>query len=326
MGAVAITRRDLFKMAAAIGVAATFARFKADIVETLALAIKRGHVMWIHGANCTGCTYAFVSTIPELEDVLTDLLTNDESTGPVFLPYFLSTLNPLWGGGRVDAFGKAISAWKAADRTKGPTVLITEGAVPLKFSGATCKVGPYNYFDLLLDLAPYADVILAIGSCASFGGVPHASPNPTGCTDTYTFLELFSPADAGKVIRLPRCPAHPESVALTVAALLAGQTPQLDAHRRPLAFYEEFEGLRPRTIHDHCPRVWYYARRMWAWKPSDRGCVFLLGCKGPYTNADCTIRKWNRGTSVCTEVGAPCLGCAQPDWPDPFTPFWLRMR
>jgi hydrogenase small subunit len=126
---------------------------------------------------------------------------------------------------------------------------------------------------------------------------------------------------ASGVVNLPRCPGHPDSLILTLASLLNGVVPELDEYNRPKAFFG-------RNIHEEqCPfRAFYDKGEFSVFGQSDFGCKFKLGCKGPVTSADCPTRKWNGHTAFCIEVGAPCIGCSEPAWPDgDYAPFFKEL-
>ncbi|MFC2010247.1 iron hydrogenase, partial [Chloroflexota bacterium] len=89
---------------------------------------------------------------------------------------------------------------------------------------------------------------------------------------------------------------------------------EVDDLARPVAFYG---GL----IHDNCPRRAYFDEGKFAKKLSEPYCLFELGCKGPVTHADCPVRLWNSGTNWCVGSGSPCIGCAEPGFPDEVSPF-----
>jgi hydrogenase small subunit len=62
-------------------------------------------------------------------------------------------------------------------------------------------------------------------------------------------------------------------------------------------------------VHDQCPRFSDYEREKFARTFGEPGCLFKLGCIGPNTYADCSVRLWNSGTNFCINAGSPCIGC-----------------
>ena len=131
---------------------------------------------------------------------------------------------------------------EAMEKHAGKYVCIIEGAIPVKDNGVYCKIGGKTALDIVNTVAARAGAIIAIGSCASWGGVPSADPNPTGATGAPDVLE-------GKtVVTIPGCPANPYNLLGTVLQFVTlGTLPALDEKGRPKWAYG-------RTIHEHCPR------------------------------------------------------------------------
>jgi len=194
---------------------------------------------------------------------------------------------------------------KVLHEQAGNFILVVEGAIPTKDGGVYCKVGGQTAVDSLTRVADKAAAIVAIGSCASFGGVAAASPNPTGATGVPVIL------DSKKVVTLPGCPPNPYNLLGTVLRFLTyGELPALDAKGRPMFAYG-------RTIHEHCPRRPHFDAGRFAKAFGDEGhreghCLYELGCKGPQTFASCStshfcevIGAWPIG------IGHPCVGCTE---------------
>ncbi len=197
---------------------------------------------------------------------------------------------------------------------RGAFVLLVDGATATAADGFYCSIGeteagePITGYSLIRDLAGDAAAVLAIGTCSSFGGIPAASPNPTGCVSVGALLGREGIPTP--VVSIPGCPPHPDWIVGTVATVLLGgvEALNLDEHGRPAAFFGPL-------IHDNCTYRGHYDRGDFAEHFGDHGCLLKLGCKGPVTNADCPLRKWNNGTSWCIEAGHPCIGCTEPDFP-----------
>jgi hydrogenase small subunit len=159
---------------------------------------------------------------------------------------------------------------------------------------------------------------LSVGTCAAYGGLPAASPNPTGCksvTDVYKDLNIKSP-----VINIPGCPCHPDWFIGTVAKILLYGLPkekELDEYQRLKLFFG-------RSVHNRCIKRDCLDDGIFATKFGEEGCLLELGCKGPFTNADCPIRLWNGSTNWCIGAGAPCIGCTEPGFPDAHSPIYQR--
>jgi hydrogenase small subunit len=162
---------------------------------------------------------------------------------------------------------------------------------------------------MLRETAQHAAAIIAVGSCAAFGGLPHADPNPTGAVSV---REIITDKP---VVNVSGCPPIPVVITGVLAHFLTfGKLPELDHLGRPLAFFGN-------NIHDRCYRRPFYDKGLFANSFDDEGakkgwCLFKLGCKGPVTYNACATTKWNAGTSFPIEAGHGCLGCSEPGFWD----------
>lgn len=191
-------------------------------------------------------------------------------------------------------------------------ILAAEGAVSLKDNGSYQTIGRRNGREItgleaVKRLGERASHVIAVGACASHGGVSAARPNPTQCVGIQDVL-------GRKVIKLTGCPCHPDWFMGTLAYLILYGEPPLDNRDRPLMFYST-------TIHDRCPRRSYYDNGIFAEKLGEETCLFMLGCKGPVTEIDCPIRQWNGHVNWPVGDDSPCIGCAQFGFPDAMEPF-----
>lgn len=191
-------------------------------------------------------------------------------------------------------------------------ILAVEGAVATKNNGLYNIIGrlngkPITALEAIKTLGEQASFVIAIGACATHGGVSAARPNPADCVSVQSVLDR-------RVIKLPGCPCHPDWFMGTLAHILLYGEPQLDRRDRPLLFYSEL-------IHDRCPRRSYFDKGIFADKLGDKTCMFKLGCRGPVTRIDCPIRQWNQNVNWPIEDDTPCIGCAQFGFPDAMQPF-----
>jgi hydrogenase small subunit len=190
----------------------------------------------------------------------------------------------------------------------GKFILVVDGSVPLKNPGYSTIAGISNR-DMLQETAAHAAAVIAVGTCAAFGGLPMADPNPTGA------VAIDQLITNKPLINIPGCPPIPAVIVGTLAHFLAlGRLPELDDLRRPRGFYGE-------TIHDRCYRRPFYDQGLFAETFDDEGakkgwCLFKLGCKGPTTYNACATLKWNQGTSFPIQSGHGCLGCSEPKFWD----------
>lgn len=191
-------------------------------------------------------------------------------------------------------------------------ILAVEGAVSTRNNGLFNVIGRLDgkvvtALEAVKTLGESAKYVLAVGACASHGGVSAARPNPSESVSVQSVLNR-------KVIKLPGCPCHPDWFMGTLAHIILYGEPQLDNKDRPLLFYGT-------TIHERCPRRSYFDRGIFAEKLGDKECMFKLGCRGPVTPIDCPIRQWNGYESWPIEDNTPCIGCAQFGFPDAMEPF-----
>jgi hydrogenase small subunit len=163
--------------------------------------------------------------------------------------------------------------------------------------------------DMLKDTAAGAAAVIAVGSCASFGGLPHAAPNPTGAVAVSDLIK------DKPVMNVSGCPPIPTVIAGVLAHFITfGSLPELDELGRPKVFFGQ-------SIHDRCYRRPFYDKGLFAETFDDEGarkgwCLYRLGCKGPMTYNACATVKWNQGTSWPVESGHGCLGCSEPNFWD----------
>ena len=268
------------KLCAAMGLGAGMIPQLAEAAEELAAG--NAPVLWLQGQSCSGCSIS---------------LLDAESVRPVKLLTryinlsFHQTLSATTGEQAVETVNKIIAA--------GGYILIVEGAVPAGMPQA-CSFGGELFGDQLIRAAKGAKAIIAIGTCAAFGGIPAAENNPTGAVSVPQFLK--AKGITTPTILTPGCPCHPDWLLGTVTHVLKLGIPPLDSLGRPKAFYG-------RLIHDQCPRFADYERERFAKTFGGEGCLFKLGCLGPITHTDCSVRPWNGGVNSCIRAGAPCIGC-----------------
>jgi hydrogenase small subunit len=285
-----LDRRDFIRVCT---MAAVAVGLPASAGLKMAAAAARGlkpSVIWLHFQECTGCTESLLRTShPAVAELILDLISLD----------YCETLFAAAGY-------QAEAALKSAmDANAGKYVCVVEGAIPTKDKGIYCKIGGRTALDVLNEVAEKAGAIISIGSCASWGGIPSADPNPTGAKGAPQIL-------AGKtVVTIPGCPANPYNFLGTVLQYVTfGTLPALDELGRPRFAYG-------RTIHEDCPRRPHFDAGRFAERFGDENhrngyCLYKLGCKGPATHANCSLQ------SFCEVVGAwpigtghPCVGCTE---------------
>lgn len=265
-------------------------------------------VIWLQAATCSGCS---VSVLNSASPRIQELLLDEVVPGKHINLRFQATV--MAGAG-----GPALKVLEEAERDlKGCFLLVVEGAIPMAEEGFYGTIGEEPMAQRVESLGRAAQAVIALGTCASFGGIFAARPNPTGCVSVG---ELFAMRGiTTPLINVPGCPPHPDwFVGTVVSLLLKGLSSlKLDEHRRPKLFYGKL-------IHENCPRRAYFDEGKFAKHLSDEGCLYELGCKGPITHADCPLRLWNNGTNWVIGCGAPCNGCVEPGFPDLVSPFYEK--
>jgi hydrogenase small subunit len=257
-------------------------------------AARRPSVIYLSFQECTGCLESLTrSFAPTLESMIFDVISLD----------YDDTLMAAAGS----------QAEAARDRAMhdnyGKYILVIDGSIPTGADGAFCAIAGKSAVDIARQAAAGAAAIVCVGTCSAFGGIPFADPNPTEA------LPVSGIVGDRPIINVSGCPPIPEVITATLLQFVTtGKVPDLDAHRRPKAFFGN-------TIHDRCYRRPFYEQGKFAKSFDDEGarngwCLFELGCKGPTTYNACATTKWNGGTSFPIESGHPCLGCSEPDFWD----------
>ena len=288
--------------------------FLPKLAAALQEAIKEYPIIWLQASACSGCSVSVINTIhPSIKNIILEQVIPGHQ------------LKLLYHGTLMAATGKLSldTARDAANKYKGKYVLVVEGAIPTKDKGIYGTLGekdgePITMLDWVDFLGRDAMATLTVGTCAAYGGFPSAEPNPSGSkgvTDVYQMLNIATP-----VINIPGCPCHPDWFIGTVAKILLYGMPkpkELDEFGRLKLFFG-------RSVHNRCINRDYLDEGIFASRFGQEGCLLELGCKGPFTNADCPIRLWNGGTNWCINAGAPCIGCTEKGFPDAHSPIYQR--
>ena len=249
-------------------------------------------LIWFQAQTCSGCLISLAnSRAPLFSELLTEIISLQ----------FAPTIMASAGQQALCLLEKAVK------EQRGKFILVVEGSIPVEPSSASIigerKAIPLTAVDWIKKLAPAARAVLCVGSCAAFGGIPSAHPNPTGAQPLSHIIER------ARIINLPGCPPHPAWVSGTLVHLLHHGSPSLDKNRRPRAFYGKL-------VHDLCPRRGYFDMGVFASDYGEEGCFYQLGCKGPISGCDIPLRGWNSGVNSCIKSGGLCIGCTEPSFPD----------
>ena len=287
-----VSRRDFLQFCTGLATLLGLPLSSGEVMAAALAAARRQSVIWLSFQECTGCTESLTrSHSPSLENLLFDLISLD----------YHHTLQAASG----EAAETAREA--AMGENRGKYLLVVDGSVPLGNPGYSTIAGISNE-DMLGEALKGAAAVVAVGSCAAYGGLPAAQPNPTGAVAIGDLVKRLFPDKP--VVNIPGCPPIPVVMTGVLAHFLTfGSLPELDAQGRPKAFYGE-------TIHDRCYRRPFYDQGKFAESFDDEGarrgwCLFKLGCKGPVTYNACATTKWNGGVSFPIQSGHGCLGCSE---------------
>lgn len=248
-------------------------------------------IIWLELADCTGNSEGFIkSAHPSVDDLI--------------LKYISLDYHELLMAASGDQSESALESIIHNDA--GKYLLLVEGAVPLGLDGKFLRIGPKGEtgVDLLRRVAQKAVAVMAVGSCAYDGGVVAAAPNPTGAVGVAEAL------GRNDIINLPGCPTNPINIVGTLLHyIMFDEFPKLDSKNRPEWAY----GFR---VHDNCERRGHYDAdefvREWGDEGAKKGwCLFEMGCKGPYADLNCSLVKFNEGTSWPVQAGHGCFACGQ---------------
>ncbi len=317
--------------------------FMEDMVEPLAKAglgsrlgpLEKVHAFWFAGMSCDGCSVAVTGAqAPSVESLL---MGAHPGLPRVVLHH--PVLNVESGPNYLRAHENALKGELGA-----PYVIILEGSISDEtMAMAGTERDNYGYWsaqgeepwgrngenrivssdEWIARLAPNAAASIAIGTCATWGGIPSADGNPTGAMSLMDFLgKDYRSVFGVPVVNVPGCPPIGDNFNETVAAILYflqgfGPLPEFDELGRPAWLFGE-------TVHRHCVRGAYYEEGTYAETFGDPECLVEIGCWGPVVNCNITSRGAINHVGGCMNSGGACIGCTMPGFPDKFTPFYKR--
>lgn len=354
-----ITRRQFLKYcsvaAGALGLSTgTIMKLEQALADVAGTAPD---VVWLAGQGCSGCITSLLNT-----KFYTDIGSLLLDTADLL---FQETIQAACGAFINDqpVTNNATQNTRAAYNSSGGYVLLVEGATPTGSNGDFCHVGDLTgdvavgekMEDVLVALAKKAGVVLSIGTCSAFGGIPAGKPNPTTAKKTSEILSgvsstYYDGAIDVPVVNVPGCPPHPDWIVGTILTYIDSIDPAsktntinnalknlvLNRDGCPSLFYGEYQC-------NAGPCVWRYNNNQARdpdnydsnygegnskllgknkWVGQSMGCIGILGCKGRKTKADCSARKWNTsdkeeyGVNWCVGSRAGCHGCTYPTFPD----------
>ena len=305
--------------------AAVATKLEGRPMEGLRLGpLEKVYVIWLAGASCDGCSIAVLgATNPKVEDLLAGLVPG--------LPRLVLSHTAL----SVESGQDYLATLHKAGRGEldAPYVVVLEGSVPderiaQKTGGFFIAIGeeggkPIPTAEWITRLAPRAAAMIAIGTCATWGGVPAAEGNATGAMGLMDFVgKDYRSAFGLPIVNVPGCSPVGDNFMETVAAVLLflqglAPLPELDELGRPAWIYGE-------TVHRNCPRAGYYEEGVFAKEYGGKECLVELGCWGPVVQCNISSRGMINGIGGCMNMGGICIGCTMPGFPDKFSPIYSK--
>ena len=290
-------------------------------------AIPEVHAFWLAGGSCDGCSIATVgATSPSAESLM---LGNIPGVPKVVLHH--PVLAVVAGEKFMRPFHLA-----AQGKLNAPYVVICEGSIlDERIAGSTggywSGMGveddengdpqPIPSAEWVTRLAKGAAAVIAVGTCATWGGIPAAAGNPTNATGVMDYLgEDYRSSLGLPVVNIPGCAPQGDNITETIVAVLLylhgiGPLPEFDELGRPAWLFNE-------TVHRGCTRAGYYEEGVFAENYGDKECLVEIGCWGPVVQCNINLRGALNHVGGCMNVGAPCIGCTMPGFPDSFAPFY----
>lgn len=289
--------------------------------------VKVVHAFWLAGMSCDGCSISATgATNPAVEDLLTGAIPGlpkvilhhpvlDTAVGEEFIRPFDMAQNGELDAPYVCIYEGSIADERIAAATGGYFSAMGDQVMENQ------EDQPYPTATRLRAMADRAAAVIAIGTCATWGGIPAATGNPTGSMSVMDFLgKEYRSALGLPVINIPGCAPVGDNFTETVAVILMflqglGPLPEFDELGRPAWLFSE-------TVHRGCTRAGYYEEGVFAGEYGDRECLVEIGCWGPVVNCNIVSRGAQSHMGGCMAAGGPCIGCTMPGFPDKFAPFY----
>ncbi len=290
------------------------------------------YVFWLAGMSCDGCSIAVTGAtnppleklllghVPALPKVILHHPVLAIESGAAYMENFRRALR-----GELDAPYVLCLEGSAVDETlSGDGYWVALGVGNLEEEDANMIDGvrqPVRVMDWVQAMAPGAAAAIAVGTCATWGGIPSAYGNPTGAMSLQDLLgKDYRSAFGLPVVNIPGCSPVGDNIMETVAAVVLflqglGPLPEFDDLGRPAWLFGE-------TVHRHCVRAGYYEEGVFAKTYGDKECLVEVGCWGPVVQCNISERGAINGLGGCMNTGGPCIGCTMPGFPDKFSPFY----
>jgi hydrogenase small subunit len=299
-----VSRREFVSYCGVMAAALALPKSAAAKIAAAIQKAEKPVLVWLEFQDCAGNTESLLrATHPSVADIILDTLSVD----------YHETIMAAAGHQAEENLARVVK-----DK-KGAYLVAVEGSIPTGIDGAYCTIGGRSALDMAREVCGGAAATIAIGTCAAYGGLPAAAPNPTGALGVADAVPGLK-----NLINMPACPMNVENLtALIVYYLTFKNLPPLDDFRRPLFAYGK-------AIHDNCERRAHFDAGQYVEAWGDEGhrtgyCLYKMGCKGPVTFQNCPVIRWNEGTNWPIGCGHPCIGCAEPDFWDRMTPFYRHL-
>ncbi|PID73487.1 MAG: oxidoreductase [Desulfobacterales bacterium] len=297
-----VSRRDFMKfctfLTATMGLSASYV---PKVGEVFASPKVRPPVVWLHFGECTGCSEGFLrSMYPWIDELVLNVLSVE----------YHETIMAAAGHQAEENLHHAVETYK------GKFICVVEGSIPVRHP-TWGMVGGRTFLEIAQDVVPKAAATVSLGTCAAYGGIPAAAPNPGGYKGVGDALGV-------PVVNIPGCPPNPINLVGTIVNfLLLGKLPEVDGLARPMFAFGQ-------SIHDKCPRRGHFENEEFVEEFGSEEaklgyCLYKMGCRGPETYNNCPTVKFQGGTSWPVQAGHPCIGCSEPGFWDKMTPFYEEM-
>jgi hydrogenase small subunit len=328
-----ISRRSFMKFCAITASSLALSGREAQAFIEALKAAPKPTVIWLSFQQCTGCSESILrSFTAPLPEGVSSLSIEDLILQTISLDYH-ETLQV--------AAGYQAEAAKEAAIENGGYVLIVDGSIPIGEKAFwSCAAGNSSLANLQ-HAVNKAGLVVALGTCAAFGGIPAAAPNPSNAWGYQDVVEKgLLTGDLPPFVNISGCPPMAAVITGTVALYLSvAGNPNIDAkkllaqksdtnpdgildgYNRPLPFFGK-------SVHETCPRHDHWQKGEFATSHGDAAarqgwCLLHLGCRGPEANNSCTRLGWNTDPAdggkfkhSPTHAGHGCLGCSEPGFWD----------
>lgn len=283
--------KNIYKVIVAVGASSFFSFEDLLAMDTKSAQFEKPNIVWLQGASCSGCTLSMTN----IEDIS-------------FMDFILQFVNIVYHPNLSVCKENEIPniLENVQTKLKDNFLLVVEGSIPTTLPHA-CLVADTPFIEWASKMSQYAAACIAVGTCATFGGVTNMKGTFTGASPLKQVLKhkgIKKP-----LVNLPNCPIKPEHFIYTILYYIKlKKLPPLDSESRPKKFFSQ-------TIHQNCIHYHEFKEDIFATNIGEQGCLLQLGCQGPVTRSDCMIKGLNGNVNNCIKAGHPCIGCASEHFP-----------